>query len=74
MNFAQFFPNDDQFIIRFYFFTLTRPKQTCADPDAFLKNFTFLKFEFFVLKILTDFLNFDRFVNFDNNDKKYVMY
>ena len=53
LNFAQFFPNDDQFILRFYFFTLT---QTCADPDAILKNFTFLEFEFFVLKILTDFL------------------
>ena len=26
LNFAQFFPNDDQFILRFYFFTLTRPK------------------------------------------------
>ena len=23
LNFAQFFPNDDQFILRFYFFTLT---------------------------------------------------
>ena len=31
-------------------------KQTCADPDAILKNFTFLEFEYFVLKILTDFL------------------
>ena len=30
--------------------------QTCADPAAILKNFTFLEFEFFVLKILTDFL------------------
>ena len=36
-------------------------EQTCADPAAILKNFTFLEFQFFVLKILTDFFNFDRF-------------
>ena len=35
-------------------------RQTCADPNAFLKKFTNLEFQFYVLNILTDFFNFGR--------------
>ena len=43
--------------------TLARGDQACAYPEAILKNFTNQEFEFYVLKILTDFFNFGRFLN-----------
>ena len=40
LNFAQFFPNDDQFILRFYFFTLTKPKMhnECFDMTSWWRH------------------------------------
>ena len=43
--------------------TLARGDQACAYPDAILKNFTNLEFEFYVLKILADFFNYSRSVD-----------